>query len=186
MCVCVCQRVSVHLKVRLCMCKPEANPAIRSPAWVVHFFSSDQRRVEQIYKKNTQHFAKRQNTNAKRDYLLMPYETYYELKNKTTTTVKRDQFLIPKLCLQSQCTAKQVGPVVTSYQCLGKTNKKRPITKAQIDRLLIPLQQYRSALQSKLDQLKSLAEGNFIENFIKEFVPKDLEAEDLEVRCSAS
>jgi len=81
---------------------------------------------------------------------------------------------------------KQAGPVVTSYQCLRKTNKKRPSTKAQIDRLLIPLQQYCSALQSKLDQLKSLAEGNFIENFIKEFVPKDLEAEDLEVRCSAS
>lgn len=32
-----------------------------------------------------------------------------------------------------------------------------------------------SALQSKLDQLKSLAEGNFVDNFIKEFVPKDLE-----------
>jgi hypothetical protein len=35
-----------------------------------------------------------------------------------------------------------------------------------------------SELQAKLDQLKSLAEGNFIDNFVKEFVPKDLE-----VRC---
>jgi len=32
-----------------------------------------------------------------------------------------------------------------------------------------------SALQAKLDQLKSLAEGNFIDNFVKEFVPSDLE-----------
>lgn len=36
-----------------------------------------------------------------------------------------------------------------------------------------------SALQAKLDQLKSLAEGNFIDNFVKEFVPSDLEEEDL-------
>lgn len=36
------------------------------------------------------------------------------------------------------------------------------------------------ALQTKLDQLKSLAEADFIENFIKEFVPKDLDDEDLE------
>ena len=37
-----------------------------------------------------------------------------------------------------------------------------------------PIKTY-SALQQKLEQLKSLAEGNFIDNFIKEFVPLDLE-----------
>ena len=43
-----------------------------------------------------------------------------------------------------------------------------------------------SALQSKLDQLKALAEGNFVENFVKEFVPKDLEVCTLRPSWSAA